>query len=169
LQFGFANAIYDGTKQQIQCFSNMVESAMYIFIGLLVGCLITLAVVPLVHERAVRLTVKQLEATLPRSLDEIRADKDLLRAEFAMLARRMQTTIEQLRNKTTSQLAELGRMTDIINRLKTQRDDLRIELLAATARAAALKKQLAEHDRSAGPNAIVRNWLDRWVPHDAHQ
>jgi hypothetical protein len=122
----------------------MIESAMFLGIGLLVGCLVAVAIVPLVHERAVRLTVRRLEAVLPQSIAEFQADKDLLRAEFAMSARRMEITIEQLKNKTANQLIELGRRTDVINRLKAHCDYLKTELIGATPQAAAPKKQLAE-------------------------
>ena len=141
---------------------------MYIGIGLLTGCLIAVAIVPLVHERAVRLTVRRLEATLPQSITEIQADKDLLRAEFAMSTRRMEIAIEQLRNRAASQLIELGRRADVINRLKAQRDGLKVELICATAEAAALKKQLAGPRRSAGPKSDVRTLLRRWMPHSAY-
>lgn len=146
----------------------MIESAMYIGIGLLTGCLIAVAVVPLVHERAVRLTVRRLEAALPQSVTEIRADKDLLRAEFAMSTRRMEISIEQLRNKAAGQLIELGKRADVINRLKAQRDGLKVELICATAEAAALKKQLAEPRRSAGSKSDVRTLLRRWMPHSVY-
>ena len=146
----------------------MIEAAMYMGIGLLAGCLIAVAVVPLVHDRAVRLTVKRLEATLPKSVTEIRADKDLLRAEFAMSARRMEMTIEQLRNRAARQLVDLGKKTDVINRLRAQRDGLKVELICATAEAAALKKQLAQPRRPAEPKPDVRTLLRRWMPHHVH-
>jgi hypothetical protein len=56
-------------------------------------------------------------------LAQIRADKDLLRAEFAMAAWRFERTIEQLKARMAGQLAELGRKTDEINRLKLQRGE----------------------------------------------
>jgi uncharacterized membrane-anchored protein YhcB (DUF1043 family) len=93
----------------------MIESIMYIGIGLLSGCLIGVAVMPLVHDRAVRLTVRRLEAALPQSIEEIEADKDLLRAEFAMSARRQEIIVEQHKNKITNQLVELSRQRDVIN------------------------------------------------------
>ena len=55
----------------------------------------------------------------PLSMAEIQADKDQLRAVFAMSARRLEMSVDQLRNKTTSQLAELGKKSDAINRMKT--------------------------------------------------
>jgi len=147
----------------------MIEIAMYIGIGLLTGCLVAVGVVPLVHDRAVRLTIRRLEARLPESLAEIEADKDLLRAEFAMSARRMEITIERLRNKTVSQLVELSRKTDIINRLKVRCDELKIEAMRARAEGAALKKQLSEPRRPAATQKEdVRTLLRRWMPSNVY-
>jgi hypothetical protein len=106
----------------------MIESIMYIGIGLLFGCLLAVAIMPLVHNRAIRLTVRRLERPLP-SLAEIQALKDLLRAEFAMSTRRFGITVEQLKNKITDQLVELGRKSDIINRLNLERNELRAEVM----------------------------------------
>jgi hypothetical protein len=106
----------------------MIESIMYLGIGFLLGALIGLAVIPLVHSRAVRLTVRRLEAAMPLSTAELQADKDLLRAEFAISTRRLEMNIEQLRNKTTCQLVELGKKEDAIKRLKIERDALEVEL-----------------------------------------
>jgi hypothetical protein len=107
----------------------MIESIMYVGIGLLFGCLLAVAIVPLVHNRAVRLTAKRLEGRLPRSIAEIQVDKDLLRAEFAMSARRFEIIIEQLKNKITNQLVELGKKSDLINRLNLERNELKAEVM----------------------------------------
>ena len=74
----------------------MIESVMYFGIGFLVATLLGLLFIPLVHNRAVRLTMKRLEASTPMSISEIRADKDQLRAEFAMSNRRIEMRIEKL-------------------------------------------------------------------------
>ena len=98
----------------------MIEPVMYFGIGFLVAALLGLLFVPLVHNRAVRLTMRRLEAATPLSIAEIRADKDQLRAEFAMSTRRLEMSVEQMKNKTTTQLAELGKKTDAINQLKKE-------------------------------------------------
>ena len=86
----------------------MVEPIMYQTNGFLLTKQNNHTIVPLVHNRAVRLTTRRLEAATPLSMAEIQADKDQLRAEFAMSARRLEMSVDQLKNKTTSQLAELG-------------------------------------------------------------
>lgn len=147
----------------------MIEVLMYTGIGLLAGCLIGLAVIPLVHERAVRLTIRRMERALPHSIEEIQADKDLLRADFAMSTRRLELSIEQLRNRTASQFAELGRKSDVINRLKTQRDVLKVEVLGLKAEIAALKRRPDQW--RAEPRAKVNYvgaMLRQWVPHKVH-
>src|SRR4030081_3516741 len=98
----------------------MIEPIMYLAIGFLVSMLFGLMIVPLVHGRAVRLTMRRLEAATPLSMAEIQADKDQLRAEFAMSTRRLETSVEQMKAKTTSQLAELGKKTEAINKLKVE-------------------------------------------------
>ena len=103
----------------------MIESAMYFSMGFFLASLGALAVVSLVHGRAVRLTTRRLEAKIPSSMEEILADKDLLRAEFATSTRRLETSIEQLRAESASQLAELGRKSDAVNRIKIELHALR--------------------------------------------
>jgi hypothetical protein len=96
----------------------MVEPMMYFALGALAAGLCALLLLSPVHTRAVRLATRRLEANIPLSLAQIRADKDLLRAEFAVATRRYEMTIAQLRTRMTGQRAELGRKTDEINRLK---------------------------------------------------
>jgi chromosome segregation ATPase len=120
----------------------MVEPIMYLAIGFLVSMLCGLMIVPLVHNRAVRLTTRRLEAATPLSMAEIQADKDQLRAEFAMSARRLEMSVEQLKSKTTSQLAELGKKTDAINRMKIELGEKNATIFALEARERAMKEQL---------------------------
>jgi chromosome segregation ATPase len=120
----------------------MIEPIMYLAIGFLVAMLCALMVVPLVHNRAVRLTTRRLEAATPLSMAEIQADKDQLRAEFAMSARRLEMSVEQLKNKTTSQLAELGKKSDAINRMKIEIGEKNATIFALEAREKAVKEQL---------------------------
>jgi hypothetical protein len=83
----------------------MIEPIMYFGIGFLVAALLGLLFVPLVHNRAVRLTMRRLEAATPLSIAEIRADKDQLRAEFAMSTRRLEMSVAQLKTKSSPSLA----------------------------------------------------------------
>ena len=105
----------------------MIEMIMYFGIGFLCASLLGLVLIPLVHNRATRLTMRRLEAATPLSMAEIQADKDQLRAEFAMSTRRLEMTVEQLKARSTTQLSELGRKTEAIGCLKqrARREDRR--------------------------------------------
>jgi chromosome segregation ATPase len=98
----------------------MIEPVIYFGIGFLAAALLGLLFIPLVHNRAVRLTQRRLEAATPLSIAEIRADKDQLRAEFAMSTRRLEMSVAQMKKRTTTQLSELGKKTDAINQLKKE-------------------------------------------------
>src|SRR6478752_4425894 len=134
----------------------MIEPVMFFGIGFLVAALLGLLFVPLVHNRAVRLTMRRLEAATPLSIAEIRADKDQLRAEFAMSTRRLEMSVDQLKAKTTGQLAELGKKTDAINRLKTEIGDKTAAMIAMEAREKALRDQIhsTEEELSVKTNTM---------------
>ena len=125
----------------------MIESVMYFGIGFLVSTLLGLLFIPLVHNRAVRLTMKRLEASTPMSISEIRADKDQLRAEFAMSNRRIEMRIEKLQAQTTTQLADLGKKTDAINQLKKELAETKVTNLALEARDRTLRDQLRAREK----------------------
>ena len=136
----------------------MIEPIMYLAIGFLVSMLFGLMIVPLVHNRAVRLTTKRMEAATPLSMAEIQADKDQLRAEFAMSARRLEMSVEQLKNKTTSQLAELGKKSDAINRMKIELGEKNAPIFSLEAREKAVKEQLrATEEEFSTKTAMLRS------------
>ena len=130
----------------------MVEPIMYVGIGFLVAGLLVIGVIPLVHARAVRLTMRRLEALTPLSMGEIQAEKDQLRAEFAMSTRRLEMSVEQLKAKTTNQLSELGKKSEAIARLKHELDEKTAQLLAVEAR----ERQLAEDVQSSQADLTAR-------------
>src|SRR5258705_57997 len=120
----------------------MIEPIMFFGLGFLASSLIGLIIVPFVHGRAVRLTVRRLEAATPLSMAEIQADKDQLRAEFAMSTRRLEMSVDQLKTKSTGQLAELGKKNDVINRLKIELGEKAATIFALEARDKGIKDQL---------------------------
>src|SRR5580704_13853478 len=59
-----------------------------------------------------------------------------------MSARRLEMSVDQLKNKTTSQLAELGKKTDAINRMKLELGEKNATIFSLEAREKAMKEQL---------------------------
>jgi chromosome segregation ATPase len=120
----------------------MIEPIMFIGIGFLVAGLLVIGAIPMVHARAVRLTQRRLEAMTPMSMAEIHADKDQLRAEFAMSTRRLEMSVDQMKAKTSTQLAELGKKSEAVGRLKLELGEKAAALLGAEARVNSLTEEL---------------------------
>jgi chromosome segregation ATPase len=98
----------------------MIEMIMYFAGGFLVASLLAIVLISFVHQRAVRLTQRRLADAIPVSMAEIQADKDHLRAEFALSVRRLEMSVEQLKAKATVQLCHIARKTEAINLLKAE-------------------------------------------------
>jgi chromosome segregation ATPase len=125
----------------------MIESIMFFAGGFLVAGLLALALISSVHHRAVRLTQRRLQDSMPVSVTEIQADRDKLRAKFAMSARRLEMTVEQLEAKVTNQRGEIARKSEAIARLKAQlgeKDGLADEL-GTKLKSLSIENREAEH------------------------
>src|SRR6267142_4295663 len=120
----------------------MIEPIMFVGIGFLVAGLLVIGVIPLVHARAVRLTQRRLEALTPLSMAEIQADKEQLRAEFAMSTRRLEMSVEQMKAKTSSQLAEIGKKSEAVGRLKLELGEKAAALFAIEAKEAQFDEEM---------------------------
>ena len=100
----------------------VIENIMYFALGLLIASLVALAVMPAVWGRAVRLTKKRIEAATPITMAEFRADKDQLRAEFALSTRRLEMHVETLRKRLAEQLGDVNQKRSDLGQLKAERD-----------------------------------------------
>jgi chromosome segregation ATPase len=100
----------------------VIENIMYFVLGLLVAGLLALILLPAVWRRAVRLTKKRIEAATPMTMAEFRADKDQLRAEFALSTRRLEQNAESLRRRLADQLRDASRRTSELSGIKGERD-----------------------------------------------
>ena len=76
---------------------------MYFVLGLLAAGLVALALTPAVWRRAHRLAKARVESSLPMSLGEVQAEKDQLRASYAMSARRLELQVADLKETSSAQ------------------------------------------------------------------
>src|SRR5581483_3027359 len=100
-------------------FSISVDQTIFFGLGFLVCAVLAIIPIPFIHARAVRLTEKNLAHASPVAMKDIQAEKDRMRAEFAMSARRLETGIDELRTKASVHLTELAKKSSIIAKLKT--------------------------------------------------
>jgi chromosome segregation ATPase len=133
----------------------MIESIMYFAGGFLVASLLALALISSVHHRAVRLTKRRLEDSIPVSLTEIQADRDKLRARFAMSMRRLEVTVEQQEAKVANQLAELARKSEAIARLKALLADKTVAADVLGAKLKNLSAASQKTDQEIGEGEVI--------------
>ena len=77
----------------------MIQPLLFFGFGFLCAVLLALLVAPAVWRRAVRLTEQRIQATVPLTMNEIQAEKDGLRAEFAMSSRRLEMKVKSLQGR----------------------------------------------------------------------
>jgi len=87
----------------------LIEQAMIFALGFLVAALFGLLFLPAVQRRAARLAGRRLEMLLPLSMEEIVAERDQLRAEFAVERRRIEQKLEAAGDAQAQHMGEIGR------------------------------------------------------------
>ncbi|HTM76545.1 MAG TPA: hypothetical protein VL133_02810, partial [Devosia sp.] len=124
-----------------------IENIMYFALGLLAASLVALIIMPAVWKRAVRLTKRRIEAATPITMAEFRADKDQLRAEFALSTRRLELNVETLRKRLAEQLSDVDRKRTDLGALKAERDQHLAVVSELEAREAELRARVTELER----------------------
>lgn len=125
----------------------MIQTILFFILGFLSAGFLALLVAPSIWRRAVTLTRKRVEASVPLSLDEIQADKDRMRAEFAMSTRRLEMSVKQFRDKATQQIVEINRNREDLKRIAGERDSKNDMVAELEARAAELRTELKEREK----------------------
>jgi chromosome segregation ATPase len=136
----------------------LVQSILFFVLGFLTAGFVVLLIAPSVWRRAVSVTRQRVEAKLPMTLDEIRADKDSLRAEHAMALRKVEVQLKSAQEKLLTQAVELSRsreaqkahVTDhadkdrTVSELEAARGSLREDIAKRDEQIKALAAQLVE-------------------------
>ncbi|MDX8465436.1 hypothetical protein RFM26_07040 [Mesorhizobium sp. VK23B] len=101
----------------------MVQSILFFALGFFCAVFLVSLIAPAVWRRAVVLTRRRLEASMPLTPAEILAEKDRVRAEFAMNTRRLEMNIKGLKEKVAEQMVEIGRGQEALKGLAVEKKD----------------------------------------------
>lgn len=146
-----------------------VENAMYFTLGALAAGLLALIVMPAIWRRAVRLTRKRIEAATPMTMAEFRADKDRLRARFALEVHRLEQTIEQLRSRLTSEIDDSDGRIDVVAKLRSESGSQTRVIAELREREAALYDQLHALEKQAADTGQRLRMAERDLEHKDRQ
>jgi hypothetical protein len=105
-----------------------IQSAMLVILGFLVASLLGLLVASAFWSRAVRLTTRRIKQSLPVSEVEIKADRDRLRAEYAIKLHKLETQLDQAKLYRARQFIEINRRDASISSLETDLVALKTDL-----------------------------------------
>ena len=98
----------------------MSEPIIDLGIGFLFAILLAFGTLAAIRMRAGRSAVLRLQSTPPPVMTVIEADMDQVHSQIAVATRRLEICVEQMKSKTTNQLAEIGKTSETIARLKAE-------------------------------------------------
>src|SRR5690606_32426960 len=139
----------------------LIEHVMYFALGVLSAGLLALMIMPAVWKRAVRLTKKRIEAATPITMAEFRADKDQLRAEFALSTRRLEMHVESLRRRLAEQLSDIHRRKSELGGMKGERDNHLQIVRELEEREGELRRRILELEKESADLAQKLRMRDR--------
>ncbi len=127
----------------------MIQTIMFIALGFLCAGLLGLFFAPVLWRQAARITTKRIQSQSPLTMAEIQADRDQLKAEFALSTRKLELTVEELKEKNGRHVVEISRQGDRIDELMERSKDQAAQLIERdakimklTSRAAPLEEDL---------------------------
>jgi chromosome segregation ATPase len=120
----------------------MSEPIIDLGIGFLFAVLLALGIVAAMRMRASRSAVLRLQSMPPPVMTVIEADMDQVHSQIAVATRRLEICVEQMKSKTTNQLAEIGKSSETISRLKAELAEKNVVLAALQDKERAVGTQL---------------------------
>lgn len=105
-----------------------IQTALLVALGFLAAGFIVLLVMPFYRRRTERLAIAEVKRSLPMNEAEIRADKDRLRAEYAIRIHQLESRVEDHTHQAARQRIELNRRDGVISALEGEIGTLRTSL-----------------------------------------
>lgn len=124
----------------------MIEYTLIFAMGFMAAALLVMLVAPAVHQRVVRYTENRLKATMPLSPQEIRAQKDMVRALYAAENAKTQHDLSREREKTIGLTLKNETLSGEAARLVTETKELKVQIEDMSTEAADLRSRLRRGD-----------------------
>lgn len=124
----------------------MIEYALLFGLGFLTAILAALLLAPAIHSRIVKFTEDRIMATMPVSPGELRAQKDMVRAEMAAQVARTAHDLKQERGKAATFSIQNDKLIEQAGRLSGENFDLQTAADAATVEAGELRASLRDEE-----------------------
>ena len=139
----------------------MSEPILFIGIGILLALSLVFGARWFARSRIGHRAMKRLETIAPTLMSDIEADMGQLHAHIAVATRRLETSVEQMKSKTTSQLSEIGKSSETIARLKAEHAERAVVLEALEAKERAMAEQLRTTEAHLAVKTSALEEVDR--------
>lgn len=106
----------------------MLQSVLIFALGFLAAAFAAVAIAPAIWQRAVVLTRKRIEASVPLTRNELQADKDQQRAEFAMALRKLEMALKSKGEDLTKTRANFAHLQSEDSANKVEISSLSLKL-----------------------------------------
>lgn len=124
----------------------MIEYALIFALGFVAAALLVMLIAPAVHQRVVLYTENRLKATMPLSPQEIRAQKDLVRALYAAENARTQHELTRERENSIALKLKNETLSSEAARLVADNKELKVQIEDMSTEAADLRSKLRRAD-----------------------
>ncbi len=141
----------------------MVQTALLFILGFLSAAFLAMAAAPAIWRRAAALTRQRIEASTPLTLNEVQADKDQQRAEFAIALRKIEIKAKSLQEKLTEQRADAAVQREKARVLLEESIVKDNELAERNGQLENLKVELADREKDIAYLGTVHSELESQI------
>ncbi|TDK39282.1 hypothetical protein E2F50_03935 [Rhizobium deserti] len=124
----------------------MIQFALLFGLGFLSAALLAMLVAPAIHRRIVRYTEKRIQATLPISPQEVRAQRDMARAVYAAENARSRQELVRERERATALQLRADALADEVKRMEAEKAELKMQIDNLDVEASDARSRLREED-----------------------
>ena len=138
---------------------SQTETLMLLALGSAITLLFALLFGRAVWNIAMRLGARRNAKQIPLQMLELQADRDRLRAEHAMMSRKLELRLEDIKSRMTEQMAEVSRSRNRVQSLIQNLEDREATLVIRDREVAELKTQVEAQQQELEANAIALSRL----------
>lgn len=140
---------------------SQTETLMFVALGFALALLVALLFGRAFWNVAMSLGARRNAKNIPVQMLELQADRDRLRAEHAMMSRKLELRLEDIKARMTEQMAEVSRNRNRVQSLIQQLDEREATLTIRDREVGALSSQIEVQKADLESCAIAINRLNQ--------
>ena len=128
---------------------------MLIVLGFAIATFMALIVGRLAWKLAVRVGARRVQRNVPVTVVDLQNDRDRLRAEQAILARKIEVRLDEMKLRMAEQSAEVTRNRNRVETLMQQITDRELTIAERDAEVASLSSKIRQPAEGTGQHQVI--------------